>query len=186
MKALTPYWEAQRSKEKANSAYKAGKHTDAVEMYTRALGGFCCHSSTIALNIYNNRAAAYQQLGMQTEALVDSLHVLKYDAANAKALGRADKARARGAKTASDAADAFAAAVEATAFVDGGAAATAEGQYWEGTTANEEMTTPMATCVAHMAISAQDSASAEETCGRRTDEPVIDTRGIIAAAELAH
>ena len=73
-----------------------------------------CHSTILALNMYNNRAAAYQQLGQHTQALSDSLFVIRYDAANAKALARAEKARAQGARTKAELADAEAAIAEAT------------------------------------------------------------------------
>ena len=88
---LTPYWEGQQAKERANELYKRGLHGEAVDVYGEALAKLKCHSTTLALNLYNNRAAAYQQMGRHTEALRDSLFVLRYDVVNAKALARKER-----------------------------------------------------------------------------------------------
>ena len=115
LKALAPYLEAQQAKERANGHYKLGAYAKAVDVYTHALDSLRCHSTLVALNLYNNRAAAYQQMGRPTDALADALFVLRYDAGNSKALARADKARASGAQTAAERADTEAARAEAEA-----------------------------------------------------------------------
>ena len=114
-KHLQPYWEGQLAKERANASYKLGQYDDAIAAYTRALAAMPCHSTLLALNLYNNRAAAYQQRGLHTDALRDALFVLRYDAANTKALVRADRARANGAQTQAEMDDADAARAEAAA-----------------------------------------------------------------------
>ena len=128
VRMLTPYLEAQIHKEKANALYKKGEYRRAVDTYTESLRAMTCHSATIALHTYNNRAAAHQMLGDFTEALADSLFVLRYDAANAKALARAEKARAMGAQTPAEKADAEEAKREAAAFHAAAEAAAKEKQ----------------------------------------------------------
>ena len=126
VKLLSKFYEAQLAKERANHEYKQGKYEAAVDIYSAALESMPCRSATIALHLYNNRAAAYQQLGRNTEALADSLMVLRYDAANSKALGRAERARARGAQTAAEREDAEAAREEAAKAAAAAADAAAE------------------------------------------------------------
>eukprot|EP00966_Prymnesium_polylepis_P124329 2875350-Prymnesium_polylepis.1 len=75
-KMLSAFWDGQQAKERANELYKKGLFAEAAEAYSAALGKVPCHSSTLSLNMLNNRAAAYQQTGHFTEALGDALRVL--------------------------------------------------------------------------------------------------------------
>ena len=159
-KLLQPYFDAQRAKEAANAEYKRGKYEEAVEVYSRALDAMSCRSATIALHLYNNRSAALQQLGKHTEALADCLFVLRYDAANSKALARAERARACGAKTAAEMADAEAAKAEAVALAEAAAEASREDAEVETAAA---VAAVAAVAAAAAAEDLEDGADARET-----------------------
>eukprot|EP00873_Tetraselmis_striata_P044497 jgi/Tetstr1/464761/TSEL_009508.t1 len=74
---------AEAAKADGNAAFKAGDHTKAVALYSKALSEDAGMTSA-----YNNRAMAYLKLQKFSEALADAEMVLQHEPSNVKALLR--------------------------------------------------------------------------------------------------
>eukprot|EP00315_Gephyrocapsa_oceanica_P019119 CAMPEP_0185401936 /NCGR_PEP_ID=MMETSP1364-20130426/91545_1 /TAXON_ID=38817 /ORGANISM="Gephyrocapsa oceanica, Strain RCC1303" /LENGTH=367 /DNA_ID=CAMNT_0028004233 /DNA_START=340 /DNA_END=1443 /DNA_ORIENTATION=- len=85
---VAPHWEALSLKERGNEAYRESRFEAAAEAYSRALAVLPCAYTDLALACYSNRAACRQQMREPEAALADTLHVLRYDPANPKAVAR--------------------------------------------------------------------------------------------------
>jgi hypothetical protein len=67
--ALAPYWEAQLAKERANAAYKRGHYEEAIALYSSAIVAMPCHSTLIALHLFNNRGTRCPHAHTQPRAI---------------------------------------------------------------------------------------------------------------------
>lgn len=85
---VAPYWSALALKEQGNALYRASRFEEAAAKYSAAISGMPCGYTELALACCSNRAACLQQLREPEGALADTLHVLRYDPANPKALAR--------------------------------------------------------------------------------------------------
>jgi len=85
---VAPHWEALALKERGNEAYRESRFEAAAGAYSRALAVLPCAYTDLALACYSNRAACRQQMREPEAALADTLHVLRYDPANPKAVAR--------------------------------------------------------------------------------------------------
>jgi len=85
---VQPYQQALGHKDAGNALYKDSRFDEAIGSYNKAITSMQCHSTDLALNCYSNRAACYQQMREPELALSDTVHVLKYDPQNEKALKR--------------------------------------------------------------------------------------------------
>lgn len=81
---------AEQLKDEGNDHYKTSAYPKAITSYTQAIGALTATERTAALavSIYNNRAACYQQLNDEANCIADASHALEIDPANVKALLR--------------------------------------------------------------------------------------------------
>jgi len=85
---VAPYWSALALKEQGNSLYRSSRFEEAAQKYSAAIEAMPCQHIDLALTCYSNRAACLQQMREPEGALADTLHVLRFDPANSKALAR--------------------------------------------------------------------------------------------------